>query len=76
MTPLPAKLSTKQIDSYQQDGFVFPLPAIGPAKAAQYRQALEKYEARAGKPLSGKYKHKVHLLFTWASELEIGRAHV
>ena len=69
MTPLPAKLSAKQIDSYQQDGFVFPLPAIGPAKAAQYRQALEKYEASTNKPLAGKYKHKVHLLFTWASEL-------
>ena len=69
MTAWTAKLSVQQIERYQRDGFVFPIPAIGPAKAAQYRQALEKYEASTGKPISGKYKHKVHLLFTWASEL-------
>ena len=69
MSSPTARLSAQQIERFQRDGFVFPLRAISADTAMQYRRALEKYEAGTGKPLSGKYKHKVHLLFTWASEL-------
>lgn len=62
-------LTPAQVDAFGRDGFVFPLPAISAELAAHYRQCLQKYEAGTGKPLSGKYKHKVHLLFPWASEL-------
>ena len=63
------RLTQSQVDAFGRDGFVFPLPAISAELAAYYRQCLQKYEAGTGKPLSGKYKHKVHLLFPWASEL-------
>ena len=66
---LTAALTSGQVSQYQRDGFVFPLRAISTGTTMQYRRALEKYEAGTGKPLAGKYKHKVHLLFTWASEL-------
>ena len=69
MTSPTVRLSTEHVERFQRDGFVFPLRAISADTAMQYRRALEKYEAGTGKPLSGKYKHKVHLLFTWASEL-------
>ena len=62
-------LSAAEVARYRRDGFLFPLPALSPEEVARYRRALEKHEAGAGKPLHGKYKHKVHLLFTWASEL-------
>ena len=62
-------LTEQQANAYQREGYVFPLRAISAEQAARYREALQKYEAGTGKPLAGKYKHKVHLLFNWASEL-------
>ena len=39
------------------------------ADARTYRDALEAHEAKPGKPLQGNWRHKTHLLFTWADEL-------
>jgi ectoine hydroxylase-related dioxygenase (phytanoyl-CoA dioxygenase family) len=39
------------------------------ADAHGYRRALEAHEARAGQALQGNFRHKTHLLFTWADEL-------
>jgi ectoine hydroxylase-related dioxygenase (phytanoyl-CoA dioxygenase family) len=41
-----------------------------PAREARaYRDRLEAYEAATGAPIQGNLRHKVHLLFTWASDL-------
>jgi ectoine hydroxylase-related dioxygenase (phytanoyl-CoA dioxygenase family) len=37
--------------------------------ARKYRAALEAHEAKTGQPLQGNWRHKTHLLFTWADEL-------
>ena len=68
-------LTRQQVDAYQREGYVFPLRAVSTRQAALYREALQKHEAGTGKPLAGKYKHKEHLLFTWASEL-VHNAHI
>jgi ectoine hydroxylase-related dioxygenase (phytanoyl-CoA dioxygenase family) len=39
------------------------------ADARRFRDALETHEAKTGQPLQGNWRHKMHLLFTWADEL-------
>lgn len=38
------RLSQSQIDQYWQDGFLFPVPALSPDRAAAYRAELEEME--------------------------------
>jgi non-heme Fe2+,alpha-ketoglutarate-dependent halogenase len=66
---MPKILSQAAIDAYHRDGYYFPLRVISSAEAADYRRRLEAHEAKAGAPLQGNWRHKTHLLFTWADEL-------
>jgi non-haem Fe2+, alpha-ketoglutarate-dependent halogenase len=62
-------LSDAQIRAYRRDGYLCPLTALAPAEAARYRAQLEAAEAAAGGGLPGPYRHKPHLVYTWAQEL-------
>jgi ectoine hydroxylase-related dioxygenase (phytanoyl-CoA dioxygenase family) len=62
-------LTPQQVEAYHRDGYVFPLRVLESQDAAYYRRCLETHEAQAGKPLQGNYRHKTHLLFTWADAL-------
>ena len=62
-------LTPEQVSAYHRDGYVFPLRVLESQDAAYYRRCLETHEAQAGKPLQGNYRHKTHLLFTWADAL-------
>jgi hypothetical protein len=62
-------LSDSQIRAYRRDGYLCPLAALLPAEAAHYRAKLEAAEAAAGGRLPGPYRHKPHLVYTWAQEL-------
>jgi len=62
-------LSPAAVEAYHRDGYCFPLRAMPAADAARYRQRLEAHEARTGGPLQGNWRHKTHLLFTWADAL-------
>ncbi|MCC6869311.1 MAG: phytanoyl-CoA dioxygenase family protein [Burkholderiales bacterium] len=62
-------LPDSAVEAYRRDGYFFPLRVLAPAEAAGYRRRLEAHEARAGAPLQGNWRHKTHLLFTWADEL-------
>ena len=62
-------LSAETVAQFNRDGFYFPLPVLTRDEAAEYRRCLERHEARTGKPLQGNWRHKTHLLFTWADEL-------
>ena len=62
-------LTPQQVEAYHRDGYVFPLQVLESQDAAYYRRCLETHEAQAGKPLQGNYRHKTHLLFTWADAL-------
>lgn len=66
---MPKILSASAVESYRRDGYYFPVWAMSSAEAAEYRRRLEVHEAKAGAPLQGNWRHKVHLLFTWADEL-------
>ena len=62
-------ISPGAVDQFRRDGFYFPVPVLTAAEAARYRGCLEQHEARTGGPLQGNWRHKTHLLFTWADEL-------
>ena len=62
-------LSQAAVETYQRDGYYSPVRVMPAADARRYREALESHEAKAGKPLQGNWRHKTHLLFTWADEL-------
>ena len=62
-------LSNEAVEQYQRDGFYFPIRVMSAEVAAGYRAQLEAYEAASGGPIASNMRHKVHLLFTWASEL-------
>ncbi len=66
---MPRVLSDAAVQAYQRDGYYFPFRALSAGEAADYRRRLEAHEARAGAPLQGNWRHKTHLLFTWADEL-------
>ncbi len=62
-------LSAQAVEQCRRDGFYFPVPVLSTEEAAHYRRCLEAHEARTGAPLQGNWRHKTHLLFTWADEL-------
>ncbi|NKB60202.1 MAG: phytanoyl-CoA dioxygenase [Alphaproteobacteria bacterium] len=67
-------ISTDAVADYRRDGFYAPLTALSPEKAAAYRVKLEDLEERLGGRITsdavdGKYRYRLHTLFTWAHEL-------
>jgi len=66
---MPKMLSREAVEQYHRNGYYFPVPVLSPAEAARYRRGLEQHEAKTGQPLQGNWRHKTHLIFTWADEL-------
>lgn len=66
---MPKILTPEQVAAYERDGLVFPIPVMSPAEARGFRDRLEVYERSNGGPIQKEWRHKVHLLFTWANEL-------
>jgi non-haem Fe2+, alpha-ketoglutarate-dependent halogenase len=66
---MPKILSPEQVARYERDGIVFPVSVMSREETRGYRDRLEAYEATAGGPIRAQWRHKVHLLFTWANEL-------
>ena len=62
-------LTEDQVAAYGRDGFVFPVRVMSADDAAAIRAGLEAYEAATGGPIQSNWRHKVHLLFTWANDL-------
>jgi non-haem Fe2+, alpha-ketoglutarate-dependent halogenase len=62
-------LSEATVEAYGRDGFYSPVRVMPATDARRYRDALEAHESRTGQPLQGNWRHKTHLLFTWADEL-------
>jgi non-heme Fe2+,alpha-ketoglutarate-dependent halogenase len=61
-------LSEAAMRQYREQGYCAPVAALSSAEAANLRALLETFEAGAG-VLSGKLRHKPHLLFTWLNDL-------
>ncbi|MCC7326394.1 MAG: phytanoyl-CoA dioxygenase family protein [Burkholderiales bacterium] len=66
---MPKVLSDDAVAAYARDGYYFPLRVMAKSDATDFRRRLEAHEAKAGEPLQGNWRHKTHLLFTWADEL-------
>ena len=66
---MPKLLTQQQIDTFWQDGCVFPIRVMSQADAEALRERLETFERETGGPLKGALRHKTHLLFTWLAEL-------
>jgi non-haem Fe2+, alpha-ketoglutarate-dependent halogenase len=62
-------LRQDQLESYQQRGFLFPLPVLSDSEAAVFRAKLEELEAEHGGRLPPNINRKPHLLLTWLNEL-------
>jgi non-heme Fe2+,alpha-ketoglutarate-dependent halogenase len=66
---MPKLLPQAAVDQYRREGFYSPIRVMSAAEARRFRNALEAHEGKTGKPLQGNWRHKMHLLFTWADEL-------
>ena len=66
---MPKTLKPEAIEGLRRDGFHFPIAAISPRQAADYRQQLETFEAANGGALTGANRFKTHLLFKWLADL-------
>jgi Phytanoyl-CoA dioxygenase (PhyH) len=66
---VPKVLSETSVEGYRKAGYHFPVRVLSATEADAYRRQLEAYEAKTGGPISGPYRHKSHLLFTWLDDL-------
>ncbi len=66
---MPRLLSPEAVAQYERDGYYFPIRVLSAGEGLSYRRKLEAYEATTGGPIQSNWRHKVHLLFTWANEL-------
>lgn len=66
---MPKILSNEAVAAYQRDGYYFPVRVMAETDARDLRRRLEAHEAKAGEPLQGNWRHKTHLLFTWADQM-------
>ncbi len=62
-------LTQAQVEQYRRDGFVPKIRVISEKAANEARAAFEDYEKRSGGPLRGNFRHKMHLLFPFLSEI-------
>ncbi|MDQ6679515.1 MAG: phytanoyl-CoA dioxygenase family protein, partial [Pseudomonadota bacterium] len=62
---MPTTLSSAQVETYRQQGILYPLRAVGAAEAAALHG---RYQAQAGF-IKGCNNQKPHLLFTWLDAL-------
>ena len=63
------KLTTEQLQHYREDGYVAPVNALAPAKAAEYRRRMEACEKAFGSMDKSSRGSRSHLLFQWAADL-------
>lgn len=64
---MPKTLTPEQIERYERDGALFPVPVLSPEEVARFRAGFEELEARLGgrpRPIG-----LSHLFFRWAYEL-------
>lgn len=62
-------LTPEQVRQFDEQGYVFPLRAFGPERAADYRRRIEAYEAQAGHDANRTLKIKGHLAFPWLMDI-------
>lgn len=66
---MPLHLTSAQVDTYDRDGFVFPIDVLSPEEVRSFRSELEEWERQRGAPIDFPEKSKSYLLFDWADRL-------
>ena len=62
-------LTAAQVEQYERDGIVFPVPVLTPEETAHFRGAFEELVARlGGRPVAQALSH-THAYFRWAYDL-------
>jgi ectoine hydroxylase-related dioxygenase (phytanoyl-CoA dioxygenase family) len=62
-------LTSLQIQSYQQDGLLFPLPALNDAELRYFRSCHDELDLRLGGRPTAQQKGECHLHYKWACDL-------
>jgi non-haem Fe2+, alpha-ketoglutarate-dependent halogenase len=62
-------LTEREVSSYRERGYHFPLDILSQAEVAEFRGKLEDYEARTGGPIKGEMRHRSHVLFPWINDM-------
>ncbi|MGL3104536.1 phytanoyl-CoA dioxygenase family protein [Bradyrhizobium sp. BR 1432] len=62
-------LSADEVEHFRKEGYLSPVRVISTERAAETRRRLEEFERSTGGPLSGDFRHKSQLLFTWVNDL-------
>jgi len=63
------RLTDRDVQQYQEDGYLHPVPVLNPDEVAAARGEIEAFEAKSGKTLDYPEKSKSYLLFDWADRL-------
>jgi non-haem Fe2+, alpha-ketoglutarate-dependent halogenase len=66
---MPKALTTQQIEQYERDGYLSPVPILTARETADYRREIEAVEASLGGELAGTPRTKFYLRFPWAHRL-------
>lgn len=69
MEEMANALTAEQLERYQRDGILFPVPALSSGEAARFRGAFEELAGRLGGRPSAQDVGQTHLYFRWAYEL-------
>jgi hypothetical protein len=62
-------LTSDQVDSYQRDGLLFPLPALTAAEVEYFRACHDDLDRRLGGRPTAEQKGDAHLYFKWICDL-------
>ena len=62
-------LTSTEMDQFQRDGYISPLPVLNRDEISSLRQQLEAVEARQGGALLPEQRSKSYLLFKWLNDL-------
>jgi chlorinating enzyme len=66
---MPKVLTQDQVNSYNDNGFLFPVEAYTPAEAAALHRKFAETEAKAGEELQQRFRVKAHLPFPWLCDV-------
>ena len=64
-------LTPNQVESYQRDGLLFPLPALSAAEVAHFRSCHDELDRRLGDCPTAEQKGDCHLHFKWVCDLAV-----
>jgi hypothetical protein len=63
------KLTPDQIAQYERDGYICPIDAFAPDRAAAWHDRLRAFERAEGQTMTRGHNFKPHLLFPWVDEI-------